>query len=181
MFFNWLETHKIAISLACVVPCTPSNKPGGLSTNSAVIMELTIMSNREMETHTHTHRPCYVKISAVIDRIYVVPRCSLIMLQRSNIVNLVPTMMVICSLSHSTSTLVCCNGQCNMSKFCKSRVWNTVSEGSILMSWDTSCRNSDCRNSKCCNSYMNPIISCFSKIQNGLSYWYSLTQVVLEK
>ena len=26
-----------------------------------------------------------------------------------------------------------------------------------------------------------PIISCFNKIQNGLSFWYQPTQVVLEK
>ena len=29
--------------------------------------------------------------------------------------------------------------------------------------------------------YYHPIISCFSKIQNGLSFWYRPTKVVLEK
>ena len=29
--------------------------------------------------------------------------------------------------------------------------------------------------------HCHPVISCFSKIQNGLSFWYRPTQVVLEK
>ena len=29
--------------------------------------------------------------------------------------------------------------------------------------------------------HCHPIISCFSKVQNGLSFWYRPTQVVLEK
>ena len=36
-----------------------------------------------------------------------------------------------------------------------------------------------CIRSSCCHCHL--IISCFRKIQNGLPFWYRLTQVVLEK
>jgi len=44
-------------------------------------------------------------------------------------------------------------------------VWSVVQMICIWSSW----------------CYCHPIISCFSKIQNGLPFWCRLTQVVLEK
>ena len=44
-------------------------------------------------------------------------------------------------------------------------VWSVVQMICILSSW----------------CHCHPIISCFSKIQNGLPFWCRLTQVVLEK